>query len=329
MTKEDFSFEDNDTLMHDSKNDSAKVSYDDFQRNNRIEGSMIAEQCSNFFLYKALIESGVLPNEEFYKSKIVIRTDADELLEHNMNEGVNEDNNPVYVPEEVRKQLSYKQFKQVQNSLADNNGQSTTTSGMALLLFLINKGKFDTLSYYADVDGEVLFFPVDRETGTGEEALSDFCKEDYLKIVEIADFLKEGMLDTIISFFEHPNNFKFAKNVNMKDILMNGNASEMTAEVLNFARDPKFIDDAEICRVIKQNGMIDVKGTLTESTVRVLREFLSQDILRKNNIVEVGNLGGQVISEMSDTTLEDETEKAIVNQEKLLQQTKESQEVGG
>ena len=137
------------------------------------------------------------------------------------------------------------------------------------------------------------------------------------------------MLDTIISFFEHPNNFKFAKNVNMKDILMNGNASEMTAEVLNFARDPKFIDDAEICRVIKQNGMIDVKGTLTESTVRVLREFLSQDILRKNNIVEVGNLGGQVISEMSDTTLEDETEKAIVNQEKLLQQTKESQEVGG
>ena len=40
-------------------------------------------------------------------------------------------------------------------------------------------------------------------------------------------------------------------------------------------------------------------------------------------------LGMQVVDELEDTQLEDETERDMDAQEKLLQQTKESQEVGG
>ena len=308
LNNDNFSFENNDTLIHDNKNDCAKVDHNDFQNNNSIEGSQCAEQCSNCFLYKALMKTGIIPNTEFYKNKIIVITDADELLERNMNEGISEANNPVFVPENVKIQLSYIQFEQIQNSLADNNGSLATTSGMTMLLMAQN-GIMGELTEYEFGNGEGLSLPVDRDSGTGEEHLSKFKKEDYFKIIDIANILKEGMLDMILDFFEHPNNFRFYENITMKDILNNGNIEQVTVDVQNLEKAPDLLGDYEISRAIRQNGIIDITGTRTEKTMQVLSQYLEQNITRNSNSVEVNDIGKQVISEISDPTIEDEIEQ--------------------
>lgn len=309
FTNEDFSFENNDTLVHDDEHDYAKVDHVEFEINNSIEGSRYAELCSNCFLYKTLIISGIIPNEEFYTEKMIVITDADELLEHNRNKGESEDNNPVFVSEDVKKQLSSIQFEQIQHSLADNNGSIITTSGMALLLMLIKNGKIEELSDYEFSEGHGISLPVDRETGTGEEYLSEFKKEDYFKIIGIADILKEGMLDMILDFFEYPDNFRFCGNITMKDLLNNGNLFQTIIDIQNLKTAPDLLEYYEISNAIGQNGIVDISGTRTEKTMQVLVQYLEQNISRNNNSVEVNDIGKQVVLEISNPTLEDETEK--------------------
>lgn len=309
FTNKDFSFENNDTLVHDDEHDYAKVDHNEFERNNSIEGSYYTELCSNCFLYKTLITSGIMPNEEFYTKKMIVITDADELLEHNMNEGGSENNNPVFVSEDVKKQLSSIQFEQIQNSLADNNGSTITTSGMALLLMLIKNGKIEELSDYEFAEGQGISLPVDREKGTGEEYLSEFKKEDYFKIIGIANILKECMLDMILDFFEHSDNFRYCDNITMKDILNNGNIEQTTIDIQNLKKDPDLLEHYEISKAISQNGIVDISGTRTEKTMHDLAQYLEQNISKNHNSVEVNDIGKQVISEISDPTLEDETEK--------------------
>lgn len=326
FTNKDFSFENNDTLTHtySNGNEHAIVDHNDFQRNNSIEGSCYAEQCSNCFLYKSLMKSGIIPDIDFYKKKILINTDADELLEHNMNEGINEDNNPVFVPEEVKRQLSYIQFKQIQNSLADNNGSLVTTSGMALLLMAQN-GIMGDLTEYEYANGDALTFTVDRESGTGEEHLSKFKKEDYFKTIGIASILKEGMLDMILDFFEQSNNFRFNDTATIRDILTSGNIKETTLDVLKLQENPKLLDDYEISRAISQGGIINIAGTRTEKTMQLLAKYIEQNISRNDNIVEVSDISKQVISEISDPAIEDEAERQEhIDMQKML--NKDTQE---
>ena len=309
LNSDDFSFENNDTLFHDDKNDHAKVDHNEFQKNNSIEGSYCVEQCSNCFLYKALVQSGVIPNTDFYKKKIIIMTDADELLEHNMNDDTNTDNNPVFVPKGVKNQLSYMQYKQIQNSLADNNGSLITTSGMALLLIAMKNGKMEELSNCEFAAGEAISLPVDRESGTGEEHLSRFEKEDYLKIVDIAKILKEGMLDMIVDFFEHPSNFRLNETITMKDVLTGGIIGTTIIDLLKLKKEPNLLDDYEISRAINQNGLINITGTRTGQTIQNLLQYMEHNKSRNNSSIEVNTIEKQVLSEISDPIIEDETQK--------------------
>lgn len=311
LSNKDFSFENNDTLIHDDENDYTKVDHNEFQKNNSIEGSYRAEQCSNCFLYKALVQSGIIPNTDFYKKKIIIMTDADELLEHNLNEDTNKDNNPVFVPEDVKNQLSYIQYNQIQNSLADNNGSLITTSGMTLLLIAIKNGKIGELSNYEFAEGEAISLPADRESGTGEEHLSEFEKEDYLKTIDVANILKEGMLDMIVDFFEHPNNFSINETTTMKDVLTNGSIDITTIDLLELKKEPDLLENYEISRAINQNGTINITGTRTEKTMQVLSQYMEQNRSRNNSINEISDIGKQVIAEISDPIIEDETEKQV------------------
>ena len=309
LNNKNFSFDNNDTLIHDDEKDVAKVDHNDFQNNNSIEGSQMAEICSNCFLYRALIKSGIIPNTDFYSKKNIVKTDADQLLETNFGDRTHTDNNPVFVPDNVKQQISSVQYSQIQNSLADNNGELITTSGMTLLLMAIGNGKIGNLAEYEYGTEELLILPADRETGTGEEHLSQFEKEDYFKTIGIASILKEGMLDMIVDFFEQPNNFRFNETVTMRDILTSGNISETTIDVLKLQKDPEFLDDYEISKAISQGGIIDIAGTRTEKTMQVLAQYLEQNISRNDNIVEVNDISKQVISEISDPTIEDEAER--------------------
>lgn len=318
LTNKDFYFENNDTLVHD-ENDYAKADHNEFQKNNSIEGSLCAEQCSNCFLYKALIKSGIIPNEEFYKKKIIITTDADELLEHNMNDMTSENNNPVFVSENVKQQISSKQYTQIQNSLADNNGTLITTSGMALLLVSIENEKIGKISNYEFAEGEAISLPADRESGTGEEHLSRFEKEDYLKTVDVANILKEGMLDIIVDFFEHPNNFRLNETTTMKEVLTNGSVDKTTIDLLKLKEKPDLLENYEISRAINRNGTINITGTRTEKTMQVLAQYMEQNKSRNNNFIEISYIGKQVISEISDPIIEDETEKHVQMDLKKMQ----------
>lgn len=147
INNQDFSFDNNDALIHNDKFNVAKINHLDFQDNNNIEGTIVAEVCSNCFLYKALIKCGIIPNKDFFTSKIQIMTDADPLLTITPDK-VAIDNDPIFIPDNVKKQISLKQYYQIQDSLADNNGKLITTSGMALLLIAIENKKIGDLSKY-------------------------------------------------------------------------------------------------------------------------------------------------------------------------------------
>ena len=318
-----FSFDNNDALVHEAESDVSKIDKNKFQSNNDIEDSQIAEICSNCFLYKALIKSNILPNTDFYAKKTVIKTDADQLLEANMNEMTTANNYPVFVPDKVIKQISSIQYSQIQNSLADNNGDLITTSGMALLLTAIRNGKIGDLVQYEYGEEERLVLPADRENETGQDHLSQFEKEDYFKIIETANILKEGMLDMLLDFFEKPNNFKFNSAMTMKDILNSRNIDETTIEMLKLSR--SWINNYEISQAISQGGIIDITGTRTEKTMQVLSNYIENNIVKNENVVEVSDIGKQVISEMSDPNIEDETQKQEkIDMEKI--KNKETQE---
>ncbi len=320
-----FSFDNNDLLMHDDKFNAAKIDSGEFERSNNIEGSETAEICSNCFLYKALIKSGIIPNTEFYTKKAIVTTDAATLLEPNMNEMTSSNNNPVFVPDNVIKQISSIQYSQIQNSLANNNGNTITTSGMALLLASIRSGKLGDLTKYEFGEEKGLSLPADRENETAQEHLSQFDKEDYFKIIETANNLKEGMLDTILDFFEKPNNFKFNDATTIREILTRGNLYESTVDVLKLQKAINFTEDYEVSMAISKGGIIDITGTRTEKTMQVLSNYIENNIVKNENIVEVSDIGKQVISEMSDPSIEDETQKQEkIDMEKM--KNKETQE---
>ena len=230
-------------------------------------------------------------------------------METNFVDRTHTDNNPVFVPDNVKQQISSMQYSQIQNSLADNNGDLITTSGMTLLLMAIENGKIGNLAEYEYGTEELLILPADRETGTGEEHLSQFEKEDYIKTIGIASILKEGMLDMIVDFFEQPNNFRFNETITMRDILTSGNINETTIDVLKLRKAPGLLNDYEISKAISQGGIIDIVGTRTEKTMQSLAKYIEQNISKKDDIVKVSDISKQVISEISDPTIEDETER--------------------
>lgn len=113
INNKNFSFENNDNLLHDT-NERAKVDHNEFEMQNNIIGSSGIEICANYYLFKALIQKGVIPNTDNYNKKIIVMTDADALLETSLNDSSNTLNNPVYIPEEIKQQFSQAQIEQIQ-----------------------------------------------------------------------------------------------------------------------------------------------------------------------------------------------------------------------
>ena len=159
-----------------------------------------------------------------------------------------------------------------------------------------------------EIDGK-LILPADRKSKTGEKHLYQFQKEDYLKVIGIYNILKEGMLDMIVDFFEKPNNFKFKETITMKDILTSNNFDNMLFDFFKLPKDLRFLKAHHISKIISQYGTIHISGTRTEKTMQLLSNYIEQNIVRNDNIVEVNDIGKQVISEMLNPTIEDETEK--------------------
>lgn len=136
----------------------------------------------------------------------------------------------IYISDENKSQLSKRTLEHVKWALSDNN-ESISTSALSMLLILTNKGNLQPLKEYScknewQIEGD--FFknwiwigeadPDDIELygedpiESAKRAFEGWTPEDYLKLVDIADKMKECIIDLIIDFAERPEGFKFDKN---------------------------------------------------------------------------------------------------------------------
>lgn len=305
-----FSFENNDNLLHDT-NGIAKINHNEFETQNNITGSTGIEIYANYYLYKALIQKGVIPSAEYYTKKIIVMTDADALLETSLNDSSKTLNNPVYIPNEINQQLSQAQVEQIQNALADNNGAFVTTSGLAMLTMLLNNESTKDIKGFSYADGQMFSFPVDKNNDDKDRILGKWQKEDFFKAISVANLLKEDMLDIIIDFFEHPENFIVEGQLNMRDALTT-KSSILDAQ------------DYTVLEALQKTASLDINGTQTAKNIEQLVALLQQMSIQNNSIINCENLGRQVVTEMSDVSLEDETEQGISSNEKESEETRKN-----
>lgn len=310
INNKNFSFENNDNLLHDT-NEIAKINHNEFEMQNNITGSTGIEIYANYYLYKALIQKGIIPNTEDYTKKIIVMTDADALLETSLNDNSNTLNNPVYIPDEINQQLSHAQIEQIQNALADNNGALVTTSGLAMLTMLLNNKSTNDIKDFSYADGQMFSFPVDKNNDDKDRILGKWKKEDFFKVISIANLLKENMLDIIVDFFEYPENFIVEAQLNMRDALTT--KSEIIDE-----------QDYTVLETLQKTASLDTKGTQTEKNIEQLVSMLQQMLIQNNSVINCENIGRQIVTEMSDVKLEDETEQRISSNEKNIQKTIEN-----
>lgn len=310
LANKNFSFENNDTFSHDT-NDMAKVDHNEFERQNNIITSAGIEIYANYYLYKSLIQKGIVPNTDEYAEKIIVMTDADEVLNISLNDDSKTLNDPVYIPDEIKQHLSQAQIEQIQNALADNNGALITTSGLTMLTMLLNNESSKDFRDFTYAEGQMFSFPVDKDNDEKDKILGKWQKVDFFKAVSVANLLKESMLDMIVDFFEKPENFIVEEQLNVREALTTG--SEILENI-----------DYTVLETLKKTGSLDINDTRTARNMEQLATLLKQISIQNNSVISTENIGRQVITEMSNVTLEDETEQGINGDEKDSQKSIEN-----
>ena len=245
-------------------------------------------------------------NNEDYTKKIIVMTDAGALLETSLNDDSTTLNNPVYIPDEINQQLSQAQIEQIQNALADNNGALVTTSGLTMLTMLLKNESTKDIKDFSYADGQMFSFPLDNNNDDKDRILGKWQKEDFFKAINIANLLKENMLDMIVDFFEYPENFIVEGQLNMREALTT--KSEIIDE-----------QDYTVLETLQKTASLDINGTQTAKNMEQLVSLLQQMSIQNDSVINCENIGKQVIIEMSDVTLEDETEQGIISNEKDIQ----------
>ena len=117
---------------------------------------------------------------------------------------------------------------------------------------------------------------------------------------------KENMLDMIVDFFEYPENFIVEGQLNMREALTT--KSEIIGK-----------QDYTVLETLQKTASLDINGTQTAKNMEQLVSLLQQMSIQNDSVINCENIGKQVIIEMSDVTLEDETEQGIISNEKDIQ----------
>ena len=310
LTNKKFSFENNDIFSHDT-NDVAKVEHNEYERQNNIITSTGIEIYANYYLYKSLIQKGIVPDTNEYAEKIVVMTDADSILNFSLNDYSKTLNDPVYIPDEIKQHLSQVQIEQIQNALADNNGALITTSGLTMLTMLLNNENSKDFRDFTYAEGQMLSFPVDKDNDEKDKILGKWQKVDFFKAISVANILKESMLDMIVDFFEKPENFIVEGQLNVREALTT------RAEILEDI-------DYTVLETLKKTSSLDITDTRTAINMEQLAILLEEISIQNNSVISTENIGRQVITEMSNVTLEDETEQGISGDEKDSQNSIEN-----
>ena len=110
----------------------------------------------------------------------------------------------------------------------------------------------------------------------------------------------------IVDFFEYPENFIVEGQLNMREALTT--KSEIIDE-----------QDYTVLETLQKTASLDINGTQTAKNMEQLVSLLQQMSIQNDSVINCENIGKQVIIEMSDVTLEDETEQGIISNEKDIQ----------
>lgn len=132
----EFDFEQNDNFVHD-ENDSAKVSHDDFEIMNHLMETQKAGNISSFFLYRTLVNNGLIKNEEFSNSLSV-----DTYI---YGGSIGQYNDVIEISEDIKNQLSVQQIDLINQALNDSN-EIYSTAGLTLLVMEEAKGQLNDLT---------------------------------------------------------------------------------------------------------------------------------------------------------------------------------------
>lgn len=183
--------------------------------------STIASQ----FLMKYLLNEGLISSSSEDLSKhISIRTHTESGL---------------YMSEQNKSQLSRKTLQHIKYAFRDNN-ENISTAALSMLIMFTSKESMQPLKNYYfhrewEIDGDLVRNWINVGSGRDDDDLELFGEypedaskrtfegwtpEDYLKFVDVADKMKECIIDLIIDFAERPESFKYDQNGrNVIDVL--------------------------------------------------------------------------------------------------------------
>lgn len=174
---------------------------------------------------------------KYLLSKGLINSSYEDISKHLSIQTHNEGS--FYISDENKTQLSKRTLEHVKWGLFDNN-ESISTSALSMLLILTNKGNLQPLKKYNcnlewQIEGDFVKNwiwvgktndPDDidlygEDPGeSAKRAFEGWTPEDYLKLVDVADKMKECIIDLIIDFAERPESFKYDKpGRNVIDVL--------------------------------------------------------------------------------------------------------------
>ena len=307
LANKDFNLDNSDYFSHNEE-DVAKISGPKFEKAKNILRTEYAGNYASYFLLRYLIDLGLIDVNGDLMTIAQVRT---------MNDADAQGYSGVYISESAKQNISVKEVELVNRALLDNN-EIYSVGGLTMLVMLSKKKNIEKLEEFnhsgkalPTFDGytrSVLWIDNEENMDISAKSMGNWTREDYLVAIEIADELKESILDILIDIFERPESFKFNEELTI--------ASRMT----NYGENP-FIPGKAIKDCIelhKAKFEIDKKSRIyehIEKVIKILGKGISMSMPQS-----VKELGRQTLKQQEDTKTKDEEVKQInlTNQEITL-----------
>lgn len=306
LANQEFDINANDYFSHD-RDDLAKILGWKFEEDKNILRTKYAGNYSSYFLLRYLMDSGLVNNNEELARTLSIETFNDSDLQSYSG---------VYISEQAQQNLSAKDVRLVNRALLDNN-ENYSVAGLTMLIMLARKEnteKLENFSYSSkkspEIEGYIsradIWIDNEEEKNISAKSMGDWTSEDYLVAIEIADKIKESMMDTLIDIFEQPESFRINEGLTVAEKITH-------YEEIPFEGDNSIKDAIELHKAqFKIN-----KNTRTYEHMQEIRKILehTKSILKVQSIQE---LVKQTLKQQEDTKSKDKVETFIASQERDL-----------
>ncbi len=306
LANQEFDINANDYFSHNG-DDLAKISGWKFEEDKNILRTKYAGNYSSYFLLRYLMDSKLINSNEELARTLSIETFNDSDLQSYSG---------VYISQQAQQNLSARDVALVNRALLDNN-ENYSVGGLTMLIMLARKEnteKLENFSYSSkkppEIEGYIsradIWIDNEEEKNISVKSMGDWTSEDYLVAIEIADKIKESMMDTLIDIFEQPESFRINKGITV-------------AQKITHYKEIPFEGDSSIRDAIelhKAQFKIN-KNTRTYAHMHEIRKILecTKSISKVQSIQE---LGKQTLKQQEDTKSKDAVETFLANQEKDL-----------